>query len=442
MYSESAGVTIQYLARLSRSKSWKDKSTMQKYNIPSKDVRPPKVDDLRMMTDENDRLLANTHVLQETIETLLMGKAAQNESEIGPNSQLADVAVELESMVVHLHNTQESLEEVLRSNVELTAQLDQKNLRIKNLLARLPGQWEADSFDIKLQKNQNEGALHWYFTNVYIGNICYSELEFETKLDGENVSLTLIKDLVLHRLEDTITSLNRPNARRNSIRIAPIAGNAYEGSNATISQLDTSTWTMIVDLIQSLTDYSSSRPANAPKLISRATFLRGLRNLHGSLKSWAPIVRYDNFDAVEELSRPYYAGLSITFENLSQSHRNWSSFKFTFATVDTVEGAFGTNPRIEFPEHGASHAMSSWYAESDDNEGRRLELRFDNPNNMDMKVWRSLNEEDQLLVAGILIRLPNILAHNEERFTTGKYSRTQWIDLIQLVRANLTKNLV
>lgn len=389
------------------------------------------------MSSENDLLIANIHTLQETLESLVTDHTLRKDS----NSHLSALAKELESIELHLHATQEKLEEALHSNIEAAAQLDQQNLRIQNLLARLPGQWETERFNIRTLNNQNDSATEWSFKDIYIGDTCYAELDFETLLNQDRIALKLRKFVIKQHYVNG-ENANMTSAHGDPILISPIAGNAYEGSNATISQLDTSTWVLVVGLISKLIDYSLSRPANAPKLISRPIFLEGLRTLYNSLRSWAPILRYDHFSAVEELTRPYYAGLSITFQNLSQNQKIWPYLKFTFATVDNANMGFGANPRIEFPEHGASHALSSWYAEKDDEEGKRLELRFASSDNMDMHVWRSLNEADQILVAGIIIRLPHILAQNQDSFMTQKYSKAQWIELAHKVKINFTKNVV
>jgi len=393
------------------------------------------------IVEENYLLIANTHALQEKIESMITDKNPPHANLSVPTIN-ADLSDELELVLTHLHRTQEVLEATMLSKHQLGEQRDRLMLRIQNLLTRLPGQWEAEAFDIKTVKSSNETAMQWDLKNAYVGDSYYHRLTFETRLTGEQVSINFTEISQPPETQSISGSSDVTSRPMFPITISPIVGTAYEGANAIISKLNTSNWILIVDLVKKLIEFCSCKPVDAPKLIGRPAFLNGLRSVDKSLSTWAPIFRYDKCYVTEELSRPYYSGLIITFENISQSHRKWSDLKFRFATIDATDAEFGTNPRFEFPEDGASHVFSSWYAEKDDNEGKRLELRFASPNIMDRQVWRSLSEEDQILVAGILTRLPNILGEHIEDFTTSKYSRAQWIELTQRVKTNFTNNVV
>jgi hypothetical protein len=119
---------------------------------------------------------------------------------------------------------------------------------------------------------------------------------------------------------------------------------------------------------------------------------------------------------------------------------NWPAYEFIFSTVDGDNMEFGENPRLEFPECGTSHVMSSWYAEKDDEFGKRLELRFATPDSMDVQIWRGLSEHDQLLVAAVIAYLPTILRETVDESITGKHSREQWVKLADLVKIIFANN--
>src|SRR5690606_3325920 len=85
--------------------------------------------------------------------------------------------------------------------------------------------------------------------------------------------------------------------------------------------------------------------------------------------------------------------------------QEWTQLQYRLATVNEPGQPVGKNPRLEFPQC-AQYTLKSWFAETADDRGSRLELRFAQPDAMDTEVWERLATEDQNHIAGLLSTLP------------------------------------
>jgi len=63
---------------------------------------------------------------------------------------------------------------------------------------------------------------------------------------------------------------------------------------------------------------------------------------------------------------------------------------------------------LEFPKLDVP-VLGSWFVESTDDFGEKLELRYALPDSMDMQVWHSLSSADQSLLRQVIRGLPTWL---------------------------------
>src|SRR5690606_24276228 len=177
-----------------------------------------------------------------------------------------------------------------------------------------------------------------------------------------------------------------------------------------------------------------------PQMDSRR-LMRGLAEFAKTLHSWPALMRFKQIEFSPVTSIPNYAALSIELKGVSLGDENLDQLSYRLASVDTVAGQFGNDPRLEFPE-SAREALTSWFAETSDDRGPRLELRFAKPNAFDMNVWNRLSARDQSLVAGLLSIMPVQLAALEQSATaTSGRPASDWQDVSAWMTKTLSSHL-
>jgi hypothetical protein len=119
--------------------------------------------------------------------------------------------------------------------------------------------------------------------------------------------------------------------------------------------------------------------------------------------------RYDLVRLMRATVNDDYEHLWLEFDNVSYNNVRSSHFECRVACSELIAKRFGSYPKLEFPRFEAQHPLNSWHAESQDDFGEKLELRFAPPKLFDGDVWGRLSIDDQGFVVSLLERLPTIL---------------------------------
>ncbi|QJC78449.1 hypothetical protein [Pseudomonas umsongensis] len=397
-------------------------------------------------TLENDLLLNKIFELQEKLENLeTNNNSSSTESRTIAHDKILvkEFEAENELLTTQLLNTQEILEATL-SNKELLKEKHRlQTVRLQKLTAKLSSFWEAESFETKdTSGTETAKTIEWRFRNLYLGERFFPQLNFTTELIETHVNL---------RIERSVRGSNHPCpllrwpesfALDDTLPCMPIAGTSNQGTNAAISELGASDWVFLLDLVKKLMDFAQNPSESAPEIIKHSFFLSGLKKLYNTLKSWPLQLRYDHVSIKEIDGRANYTGLNFNLTGLSFGEKHWPSLNYILSTVDDLSMTFGTNPRLEFPATSSKNVLSSWYAEQKDENGERFELRFAQPNIMDMRVWNSLESPDQLLITALISRMPRMLSQHKNKKTSDENPLIDWIVLAESLRTNLAYNTI
>jgi hypothetical protein len=119
--------------------------------------------------------------------------------------------------------------------------------------------------------------------------------------------------------------------------------------------------------------------------------------------------RYDLVSLKRATVNDDYEHLWLEFDNVRYNNVRASHFECRVACSELIAKRFGSYPKLEFPRLEAQHPLISWHAESQDDFGEKLELRFAPPNQFDVDVWGRFSIDDQGFVVSLLERLPTIL---------------------------------
>ena len=123
--------------------------------------------------------------------------------------------------------------------------------------------------------------------------------------------------------------------------------------------------------------------------------------------------RYDQVRLKRATVNDDYEHLWLEFDHVSYGQIRLRHFECRIACAELISKRFGSFPKLEFPRLDSEQSLTSWYAESRDDFGDKLELRFAPPALFDVDVWGKLRHEDQGLILSLLERLPTILRELE-----------------------------
>jgi hypothetical protein len=119
--------------------------------------------------------------------------------------------------------------------------------------------------------------------------------------------------------------------------------------------------------------------------------------------------RYDQVRLKRAIVNEDYEHLWFEFDNVRYRHVRLKHFECRVACSELISKRFGSFPKLEFPHLESQQSLDSWFAESHDDFGAKLELRFAPPAVFDTEVWGKLSHDDQGLIFSLLERLPIIL---------------------------------
>ena len=137
--------------------------------------------------------------------------------------------------------------------------------------------------------------------------------------------------------------------------------------------------------------------------------LVGLEAFKRLISETARTFRYDRVRLKRATVNDDYEHLWLEFDNVSFNSVRLAQFECRIACSELMSKRFGSFPKLEFPSPDSSQTLNSWYAESRDDFGDKLELRFAPPDLFDIEVWGKLSNDDQGFIFSLLDRLPTIL---------------------------------
>ena len=137
-----------------------------------------------------------------------------------------------------------------------------------------------------------------------------------------------------------------------------------------------------------------------------------------------------------ELINPDYEHLWLVFTDASYGRQTWPKFEMRLGAANIQPGRFSKFPKLEFPRiDGKTQPFDSWFEESWDDFGGKLELRFDlNKQLADLGVWTKLSQQDQALLLSFIALLPAAV----EQLQTNKVAISRlWGDWAGLVNGSI-----
>jgi len=138
---------------------------------------------------------------------------------------------------------------------------------------------------------------------------------------------------------------------------------------------------------------------------------------------------YSDAELRYEQVNPDYEHLWISLKDATYGERYCPEWTFRVSCAGVTRDVFGKQPKLEIPEQ-YEQLLDHWFAESEDDHGQKLELRFALPNAMDTGVWKLIDTDDQAIIRSLLKQLPDILKRVEERYSLSSHKWQDWQQLV------------
>lgn len=385
---------------------------------------------LKESAQENELLLLQLHQVQEELEAIsLKHKSQQVQTDISTQFNFKETAQENELLLLQLHQVQEELEHYFLQHQDKQKELQIAEARWQRLLQRNPAYLDYETIEI-LPAPGKDDAIAWRLTNLSAAGRHFPILEFKTPLECGVAGLIFSRSVEGNHL---LTRWPATANQQNELILMPAGTTATLQQRAeTLLDLATSDWSLLQVLTAQLIEtLASSTILKERTDFQPDAFRAGLEKFGQILQKFPPTLRYDQVQLKREQINPDYEHLWLHFDNLSFSGKRWPEFEFRLACANVQPGRFGFHPKLEFPEKGGQAPFETWFIESSDDFGAKLELRFAQPDAMDMAIWSRLTEQDRLFLAALIKRLPAILGTLQ---SLNVQLKRPWADWNKMVR--------
>lgn len=341
---------------------------------------------------------------------------------------------ENEVLSSHLHHCQETLEKSITKNKELELQVQANGLALSNYAQAHPQYCYYESFDIAVEKLEAGNIYQLVFKNFYLMDSLIPLVRFTITESDDKLKLRFTRGSATWLQWTGGQPLNQ------DLICDPVFGSPYNATNAQLTALSTSSWDRLIALVDHLVRITHSKLS--PDASINCLHDR-LAELSSKLNNWPAVSRYDHCELLGSIETGLYQRLEINIENMAAGIERWPCVRYNVATVESSEQTFGQHPRLEFPESAIS-ALNTWHPEIMDPRGLRCELRFAQPNAIDMPAWNAMSGQDQVLVVALISsfnqQAKDIQVHQPSLKIDAAKWTTLMISMKTILSNNITKN--
>lgn len=382
---------------------------------------------------EKSALTAQLEALNQEVATLSKTRDEQAHLLAERQAQLEQLdkmqAENNELLLLELHQAHLESEQYFQQHQETLNQLQTAEARWQRLLQRNPAYLDYETIEILPASPGEDDTITWRLTNFSTAERQIPVLEFKTPLEQG------IAGFVFKHSDESNSLFKRWPASANQqdeLVLMPVGARANsQQCIENLFDLATSDW----ELLKALTSLLIEKLATPAILEKHAdiqpeAFRTGLEKFNQILQKFPSTLRYDQIQLKREQINPGYEHLWFHFDNFSFGGKRWPEFEFRLACANVQPDQFGSHPKLEFPEAGSKVLLKNWFVDSHDDFGPKLELRFAQPDAMDMGIWWRLTDQDRSFLAILVKRLPFILRALQ---TTGTQLDRPWADWSKLV---------
>ena len=165
--------------------------------------------------------------------------------------------------------------------------------------------------------------------------------------------------------------------------------------------------------------------------------------LIADVRALPAVFRFSRAKLKRELVHTDYEHLWLEIYDASFGETHWPKLELRLGAANIQPGGFSRYPKIEIPRiDGKISPFPSWFEESFDDFGGKLEIRFDlNKQLFDLGVWLRVSNEDRQLLLSLIGSLPLVLkALEQDKVAIGR-PWDSWMGLVSGLSNVIRKRL-
>ena len=338
--------------------------------------------------------------------------------------QEKDLKEENDLLILQLHQVQEELETYFLKYQDASKEVETGHARWRRMLVRNPDYSDYEAIEIEPVESDKMYRTNWKIKGMDAGGRHIPEIIFSTFIEKGVAGIEFSRDDLgnagLLRWPTTLSA--------DKILTIAMLGDAKTSEKRALALigLATSDWTLLNVLI-GLMRKGLSNPLGSKVSgnFDATALIKALDKLETNLKAIPEVVRYDKVKLKREQVNHDYEHLWFVFENMKTSGKLIGDFEYRISCANVRPKKFGDHPKLEFPEETCKTVIQSWFDESYDDYGAKLELRFALPESMDMEVWGKLTPDDQMFIRDLVRQLPDVM---EDLRLNGNTPKRGWDD--------------
>ena len=391
----------------------------------------------------------NLQTAKDNLQAAFNNTKRENQNNKNILADLQDSKEEAELLLRQLHKVQEELEFYYLEYRAEKKRADTIESKWEKMLNKHP--YYIDCDNIICQNSSDNQGLFWSLENIEIFNRSIDFLQLETLLWQDKIIFRFVekqdKDLPLLVWNPN----SKDNQNNNEFIVCPLIVNdaIQQLANTDIILLRNLSILFLQHLQQLLANNNSNindtdDVVNNPNI---NTFINLFKQIPNFLDNVLPkTLRFDEFYISDNTNiGSEYESLTFHMTNINIGNTIHKKFEFRLSCANIQNGNFGTDPKLEFPEDFGKIILQNWFAESEDDSGKKLELRFAIPNAMDISVWNKLSQNDKIFIYNLVNLLPNRITQLSKINTNEKmFSRSfdDWINLANTIKNILNNNVL
>jgi hypothetical protein len=379
--------------------------------------------------NESQAQQAQINHLTQVIET-----EKQNTGEIQiANERIAYITQENELLLLQLHQVQEELEHYFLQYQDRENTIKQMEGRWQRMLERSPDYFDYDSLNVNITHNgKHKHVSDWTLKNINAAGRTIEAVGFSFEVSKHHTAMCF------HQSVDGVSCFVKWPASLTDQSVFKMTfdnnGSVAQQEVDILQALGTSDWRFLGVLAHWLnTTLAKTESANLPRDLPLDALRFGVHQfilLSNQLKS---ALRYDHVSLKREQTNPDYEHVWLKLSNVVFEDQHAADFEFRLSCANVRPNAFGGYPKLEFPQEATQPYFDSWFEESYDDFGAKLELRFALPDAMDMGIWGKLSAHDQTLVVQLIEQLPIILRELVQSGASMKRPLNDWLKMAQSI---------
>ena len=333
-------------------------------------------------------------------------------------TKLKDSAQENELLLTQLMQVQEELESYYLDKTKFEKLYQDIQARWARLEKRYPNYVDFGSVELVAFDNLSDvPSITWRVKDYAQGSVAFDEFLFQNVLQDGQPGIGLVLDAKATATENSalVPKLLKPQSKQleRFVRMGQTEFRQLMAATTIVTQLEASGW----------------HGVDLPKDFDLGFWRESLKLLPTQLQALPVLLRYDAVKLKRELVNPDYEHLWLEFKGLGLGARAWPKFELRLGAAMVQRGGFSQFPKFEIPLiDGKTKPFDSWYAESQDDNGAKLELRFSLEKQVfDTSVWAKLEDADKALLLRLIYAMPDVLLRLEAEHASIHRPWATWV---------------